>query len=208
MARRTIKHAKPGSAKREQAPRRAPDATTREAIAAAALELFSAHGFASVSNKELGKAAGVNPALIYYYFADKQGLFTFVVRKALADAEALYEARRRDKGVEGPLDAWLSSNVALSDEFSRFLKVVFDYAFSETRCAETDQAIAGFYERELEILSGALGREHTSRRRAAELAELVSVFLDGVMVARVVRPGIKTDRLVRLLRELLAAKTR
>jgi hypothetical protein len=53
-----------------------------------------------------------------------------------------------------------------------------------------------------------LGREHTSRRRAAELAELVSVFLDGVMVARVVRPGIKTDRLVRLLRELLAAKTR
>jgi AcrR family transcriptional regulator len=98
MARRTIKHAKPGSAKREQAPRRAPDATTREAIAAAALELFSAHGFASVSNKELGKAAGVNPALIYYYFADKQGLFTFVVRKALADAEAVYEARRRDKG--------------------------------------------------------------------------------------------------------------
>jgi AcrR family transcriptional regulator len=181
----------------------APDTTVRDAIAAAALKLFSERGFASVSNKELGQAAGVNPALIYYYFKDKHDLFAFVIRKALADAEAVYEKQRSKKGVEDKLDAWLSSNVALSDEFSRFLKVVFDYAFSETRCADTDKAIASFYAHELDVLRSGLTGERKSGPRAAELAELVSVFLDGVMIARVVRPKIKTDRLLLLLREML-----
>jgi AcrR family transcriptional regulator len=184
-------------------PAAAPDATARDAIAAAALKLFSERGFASVSNKELGQAAGVNPALIYYYFKDKHDLFAFVIRKALSEAESVYEKQRGKKSIEGPLDAWLSSNVALSDEFSRFLKVVFDYAFSETRCANTDKAIASFYARELDVLRTGLTGERKSSTRAAELAELVSVFLDGIMVARVVRPKIKTDRLLLLLREML-----
>jgi TetR/AcrR family transcriptional regulator, upper aerobic nicotinate degradation pathway regulator len=205
MAQRPSKNAKP-PAKRPQVS--APDATARDAIAAAALKLFSERGFASVSNKELGRAAGVNPALIYYYFKDKHDLFAFVIRKALADAEAVYEKRRGKKGAENALDAWLSSNVALSDEFSRFLKVIFDYAFSETRCATTDKAVASFYQREIDVLRSGLAGERNSAPRAAELAELVSVFLDGVMVARVVRPKIKTDRLLGLLRELLGAGTR
>ncbi len=205
MAPRPPAKAKPRAKRLEAA---APDTTARHTIAAAALELFSEHGFASVSNKELGHAAGVNPALIYYYFKDKHDLFAFVVRKALADAEAVYEKRRGEKGAEGALDAWLSSNVALSDEFSRFLKVVFDYAFSEPRCADTDKAIASFYEREIDILRSGLKGGRRAHSRAAELAELVSVFLDGVMVARVVRPNIKIDRLLRLLRELVGADPR
>jgi AcrR family transcriptional regulator len=200
MAQRPSRNAKPRA--------KCPQVAAPEAIAAAALKLFSEHGFASVSNKELGRAAGVNPALIYYYFKDKHDLFAFVIRKALADAEAVYEKRRGKKGAENALDAWLSSNVALSDEFSRFLKVIFDYAFSETRCATTDKAVASFYQREIDVLRSGLAGERNSAPRAAELAELVSVFLDGVMVARVVRPKIKTDRLVSLLRELLGAGTR
>ena len=203
MAQRPSRKAKSHS-KRPQAA--APEATARDAIAAAALKLFSERGFMSVSNKELGRTAGVNPALIYYYFKDKHDLFAFVIRKALAEAEALYEKRRGKKGAEDALDAWLSSNVALSDEFSRFLKVVFDYAFSETRCTDTDKAIASFYQRELDVLRSGLTGERNTGPRAAELAELVSVFLDGVMVARVVRPKIKTDRLLGLLRELLGAR--
>lgn len=180
-------------------------APTRDAIAAAALELFAERGFASVSNKDLGRAAGVNPALIYYHFKSKQDLFTFVVRKALMDAEAVYATRRSVKGGGDVLEAWLSGNVALSEELSRFLKIVFDYANAGTRRGETDRAIDAFYARELEVLGSALRREPLPARRARDLAELVSVFLDGVMVARVVRPGLRAERLVRVLRDLLAA---
>ena len=82
---------------------------------------------------------------------------------------------------------------------------MFDYAHTGPRRGETDRAIEAFYTRELEVLEGALRREPLRARRARDLAELVSVFLDGVMVARAVRPGLKPERLVRVMRELLAA---
>ncbi len=198
------------SAKRKPArkvrrpPAQVSNADRRDAIAAAALKLFSEFGFAAVSNKELGKAAGINPALIYYYFKDKDDLFQFVVRRALADALAVYEDRKRESGSAHGLEAWLSSNVLLSAELSRFLKVVLDYAYSANRSPLTDDAIARFYDTEIGILADSLSRETgLAAPQAADLARLVSVFLDGMMVARAVRPEIDVERLVNSMRELL-----
>jgi TetR/AcrR family transcriptional regulator len=57
-----------------------PDPSAREAILAAATELFAAQGFAGVTIKEIASKAKVNSALLYYYFDDKEGLY----REALA----------------------------------------------------------------------------------------------------------------------------
>lgn len=61
----------------------APDPTpaSRDAILAAATELFARQGLESTSIKEIGAAAGVNPALLYYYFADKMALYTAVIEQ-------------------------------------------------------------------------------------------------------------------------------
>lgn len=185
-----------------------PNEAKRDAIAAAALKLFSQSGVAAVSNKELGEAAGINPALIYYYFEDKDDLFQFVVRKALADALAVYDDIKKEKGGIGDLDAWLSSNLLLFGEITRFLKVILDYAHSGQRSAETDAAIARFYRTETDLIGHALRDEGFAAKEALELAQLVSVFLDGVMVARVVRPEIDSERLVELMRGLLRNKAR
>lgn len=185
-----------------------PNEAKRDAIAAAALELFSRSGVAAVSNKELGEAAGINPALIYYYFEDKDDLFQFVVRKALADALAAYDEIKKEKGGIGDLDAWLSSNLLLFGEITRFLKIILDYAHSGQRSAQTDAAIARFYETETGLIAHALGEEGTALDEAEDLARLVSVFLDGIMVARIVRPEIDSERLVDLMRELLKRKKR
>ncbi|MBO6636380.1 TetR/AcrR family transcriptional regulator [Parvibaculum sp.] len=184
----------------------APNEAKRDAIAAAALELFSRSGVAAVSNKELGEAAGINPALIYYYFEDKEDLFQFVVRKALSDALGAYDDIKREQGGVGDLDAWLSSNLLLFGEITRFLKVILDYAHSGQRSAETDAVIARFYDTETELIGHALREEGVDESEAEDLANLVSVFLDGVMVARVVRPDISSERLVRLMRDLLRRK--
>ncbi len=183
-----------------------PNEAKRDAIAAAALQLFSQAGFAAVSNKELGEAAGINPALIYYYFEDKDDLFQFVVRKALEDALSAYDEIKKEKGGIGDLDAWLSSNLLLFGEITRFLKVILDYAHSGQRSAETDAAITRFYHTETELIGHALRDEGFAAKEAPELAQLVSVFLDGVMVARVVRPEIDSERLVALMRNLLRNK--
>ncbi|PKQ07654.1 MAG: hypothetical protein CVT73_08395 [Alphaproteobacteria bacterium HGW-Alphaproteobacteria-12] len=185
-----------------------PNEAKRDAIAAAALELFSRSGVAAVSNKELGEAAGINPALIYYYFEDKDDLFQFVVRKALADALAAYDEIKKEKGGIDDLDAWLSSNLLLFGEITRFLKIILDYAHSGQRSAQTDAAIARFYETETGLIAHALGEEGAAPGEAEDLARLVSVFLDGIMVARIVRPEIDSERLVDLMRGLLKRKKR
>jgi AcrR family transcriptional regulator len=186
---------------------KARNAEQREAIAAAALKLFSKIGFAQVSNNEIGDLAGVNPALIYYYFEDRDDLFQFVVRKALDDALSVYQNLRRDGSGVGGLEAWLSSNLLLSEEISRFLKVVLDYAHSGRQSRLTDDAIARFYRAEIEILASALCSEiGIASSKAMKLAQLVSVLLDGVMVARVVRPDIDLKHIVNSMRELLGPK--
>lgn len=55
------------------------DAASREAILAAATELFAAQGFSGAKVKEIAAKAKVNPALLYYYFDDKEGLYRAVL---------------------------------------------------------------------------------------------------------------------------------
>jgi AcrR family transcriptional regulator len=47
----------------------------RAALLAAARNLFAGRGFHEVSTREIALAAGVNPAMIHYYFGDKEGLY-------------------------------------------------------------------------------------------------------------------------------------
>lgn len=51
------------------------EAETAVAILDAAEQLFAQQGFAATTIKQLGAAAGVNPALIYYYFGSKEELY-------------------------------------------------------------------------------------------------------------------------------------
>ena len=56
---------------------------TRAAILDAAERLFSVRGFAATTIKQIGAEAGVNAALLYYYFADKETLYREVLGRLL-----------------------------------------------------------------------------------------------------------------------------
>jgi TetR/AcrR family transcriptional regulator len=57
------------------------DATSRDQILDAAERLFAAQGFARTTIKQIGREAGLNSALLYYYFADKDELYREVLRR-------------------------------------------------------------------------------------------------------------------------------
>jgi TetR/AcrR family transcriptional regulator len=57
------------------------DAGTAEAILDAAEPLFGSQGFAATTIKQIGKAAGLNPALIYYYFGSKEELYRALLNR-------------------------------------------------------------------------------------------------------------------------------
>lgn len=56
----------------------------REALLEVAGELFSQRGVSEVSLRELARAAGVTPAMIHYYFGDKEGLYEALLERALS----------------------------------------------------------------------------------------------------------------------------
>ncbi|HUJ72827.1 MAG TPA: TetR/AcrR family transcriptional regulator, partial [Verrucomicrobiae bacterium] len=54
-------------------------AETRAAILAAAGRMFATSGLAGARTDAIADAAGVNKALLYYYFKDKEGLYEAVL---------------------------------------------------------------------------------------------------------------------------------
>jgi AcrR family transcriptional regulator len=56
-----------------------PENSTEQKIVAAAVPLFASKGFDAVSVKELAEAAGVNIALISYYFGGKEKLYMHIL---------------------------------------------------------------------------------------------------------------------------------
>jgi TetR/AcrR family transcriptional regulator len=57
---------------------------TKAAILGAALEEFAREGVAGARTDEIARSAGVNKALLYYYFKDKDGLYAAVLEQIFA----------------------------------------------------------------------------------------------------------------------------
>ena len=86
---RSVRPAKAGGRRR----RNGQGATDRrEAILAAALDEFSARGFAAARLDDVARRAGVAKGTIYLYFRDKEALFQELVRSIIGPLIARFEA--------------------------------------------------------------------------------------------------------------------
>jgi AcrR family transcriptional regulator len=83
----------------------------RRELLAAARRLFIARGFGNVGTRELARAAGVSPAMIAYYFTDKQGLFEALVEDAVGHVLGRLQslAARGGQADQEPVDAFLAA---------------------------------------------------------------------------------------------------
>jgi TetR/AcrR family transcriptional regulator len=93
---------------------------TRETLLAAAAGAFAENGFAGARVDRIARSAGVNKAMIYAYFGDKEGLYRAVLSSRLA-APVLSLARAAER------DAFRS----LEDVVEQYLRVLIeDRAFA------------------------------------------------------------------------------
>ncbi|MFN4296678.1 MAG: TetR/AcrR family transcriptional regulator [Brevundimonas sp.] len=106
---------KPAPARRGRPSKDQKAGETRDAILDAAEDLFSKHGFYGVTIREVAREAGVDTALVHYYFGAKRGLFDAVfIRRAevwnneRVEAIDRYAAEAGDAmTLEGVLEAFL-----------------------------------------------------------------------------------------------------
>ena len=105
---------------------------TKAAIVAAALEEFAELGLAGARIDEIARAAGVNKALLYYYFESKEHLYQGVVEQMFAAMTgALRGALDSDDGPREKLLAFLDANfkvLARQPAYARLLEQEIDIA--------------------------------------------------------------------------------
>jgi len=68
---------------------KADDPGARAKIAAAAEELFADRGFDGAAIRDIARKAGVNGAMIHYYFGNKEGLYRAMLEGAASKVRAL-----------------------------------------------------------------------------------------------------------------------
>jgi AcrR family transcriptional regulator len=71
------------------------DQETRQRLLDTAAQLFAADGFRRVTVRAICRAANANVAAVNYHFGDKLGLYTAVMRTALAEMRRGWEEVRR-----------------------------------------------------------------------------------------------------------------
>ena len=107
--------AAPQPARRGRPPKARAGGDTRDSILDAAEDLFSKHGFYGVTIREVAREAGVDTALVHYYFGAKRDLFDAVfLRRAEVWNNERVEAINRyaeasgdQMTLEGLLEAFL-----------------------------------------------------------------------------------------------------
>jgi TetR/AcrR family transcriptional regulator len=87
---------------------------TRQEILNAAIQEFASEGVAGARTDSIAKAAGVNKALLYYYFGDKETLYASVL-------EAVFS------GLVGGLHAILQSPLPPGEKIVHYALTHFDY---------------------------------------------------------------------------------
>jgi AcrR family transcriptional regulator len=153
----------------------------------AALELFAERHFDSVTIKDIGRAAKLNSAMIYYYYKDKQDLFHAAIESAIEDAFELFDRHCRSDAHKSAADAifnWFDVHATLHTQLRNVVKISVDCK-GIIGIPGASEPIIRFYKHESEIL------ENLVRQGIAEgifrevdpqaVATLISTSLDGVM---------------------------
>jgi AcrR family transcriptional regulator len=172
------------------------------------IDLFSRKDYASVSIKDIARAANVNSALIYYYFTNKEDLFRASIEHAIMQALDNYaRLKERHSDPTGLIDDWFENNVEMSSLMRKLVKIMIDYAHSASAIPSVQALIERFYAEETSILSNGIRQgiaqgvfEPVDPDRVAQFA---SVHLDGIMVASMVRPDFDLPAAIGRLRQAI-----
>ena len=98
------------------------DPQVRGRIVKAAQQLFAARGYSGTAIRDIAGAAGVNGAMIHYYFGSKEGLYHTIIETAAAEIRAKL------------LNA-ISSSQNVDERVSEFVHAYATYIFSHADLA-------------------------------------------------------------------------
>ena len=192
----------------KQARTRLDPETRREMILEEALELFASNQFSAISMRQIASACGVNMALLYHYFENKDELVRATLRHAIDRFVSDFSSQPADpKSALGTADAWLDATISSAPRLQRMVKLMADFAAAGNQDAEAQKMIGDFYRREREAFEGSIrkGMSEGQFRKVdpVRTARLTSIALDGIFYAGPTRNDFAFERNIRDLRDQL-----
>lgn len=163
--------------------RRAADGDTREQIIAAASKEFIERGYDSASIRAIARRAGVDPALVHHYFADKADLFAESVRAPLRPDQLVKQALRGPRESIG-INLVTAVLTALEDDSAQarvisLMRTALGHDFAATMLRQ-------FIVREvLHRIAATIGTDDAELRASAVASQIVGLF--------VVRYGVRLE---------------
>lgn len=156
----------PGTADTPKTVRQARSQARREAILAAALDEFSANGFAAARLEDVARRAGIAKGTIYLYFADKEALFQELIRSMLVPLVGSIETFAAQ---DMPLATLLErlADILVTEVLNSRRKDIIRLIISE---GPRFPALAQFYHRE--VLSRVMASLRTILQRALARGEV------------------------------------
>jgi len=175
----------------------------RARILGATIELIGEAGWGRVTTRKVAERAGVNNALVHYYFGTKQALLVQAATEVLvgelgAPIEALVTADDLDTGL-GEVLAWFEREVQAGTQ-ARVLAEITVQALHDPALKE----VAARMLRELRgALADAVRRLGPPDADADGVAQVLAALLDGLLFHRLIDPSLDLGRSVEALRPIL-----
>ncbi len=176
------------------------DSETRQHILRAALKSFAQCGYAGTSVQQIVSEAGVSKPALYYYFADKAGLFQALVDRAHDERYELMQAAAENGGTVGEkLEAIAAAIFEFSLRNRELMRLQFATAFGAsgespglTKCREKGR-------QNFELIRSLIKVGQDSGELAAqftvdELAMGIYGQLNSYVMVRLLMPDCPLDR--------------
>ena len=152
-----------------------PALDTRDLILDAAEDLFARQGLGPTTIKQIGTAANQNPALLYYYFGSKEGLYHAVLHRVVSalvarGALALQASPSPPDAVRGLVKAQIEFVLTHPNAPKLLVREMVDHDAREAEAVLLETA-AGLFERLCTVIrkgqQGGIFRKDVEARFAA-----------------------------------------
>jgi TetR/AcrR family transcriptional regulator len=192
---------------------------TQQQILNAALRRFASCGYAGTSVRDIVDAAKVTKPTLYYYYANKAGLYQALVNSAHDERYRLMqEAVKRSHTLEGQLVEILAALFDYALGHRELMRVAFATAFAASGELPKELDYTGKCQRNFEFVhsvikqglaEGGLDRQFESKELAFGFHGLLNVYLmSHVLLPECVLDRTTAERVVRLFLDGAANKAK
>lgn len=164
----------------------------RAALVKAATSLFAEHGYSATSVQQITDSAGINKAMLYYYFSSKEDLYRLVLEEGISALDkALSSAENDGPEIEGRLKNLLITYLSVVAEEPDLARVVYREALGVGESAR--QTVADHFTHSVERLAallsvaqaaGEIRADVDSTLAAYSLFGMANMFISRVVVNR------------------------